>query len=171
MGQLELRQSRSGQVGKSIPGPRPRFLVDRSAGIRIAKGLRDFGYDVTFVGGPEFDELTAEALFAAASKERRVLITHNPDFLDNARFEPAGNPGIVVIRPQVDGADDDTVARCLIRMLLLCNQAPSWFTGKKLDFISDTILTISSPGSHRRYTWKPPANRNGPACSSNSAHR
>lgn len=154
MRQRELSQSPLGQVDKSISGQQLRFLVDKSAGIRIAKGLRDFGYDIKFAGDPEFHELTTEALFAAAGKECRILITHDPDFLDNSRFEPAGNPGIVVIRPNVDGSDDHTLAGCLVRVLLLCNQDPSWFRSKKLDFISDRILTVSSRNSHHRYIWK-----------------
>lgn len=153
MSQQELRQSSSGHVGKSISGQQLRFFVDRSAGIRIAKGLRDFGYDIKFGGDPEFHDLTTEAVFAAAGKERRVLITHDSDFLDNSRFEPAGNPGIIVIRPNVDGSDDHTLARCLVRVLVLCNQDQSWFTNKKLDLISDRILTVSSRHSHHRYIW------------------
>lgn len=150
----QLNQSPLRQVGKSISGQQLRFIVDKSAGIRIAKGLRDFGYDTKFSDDLEFDDLTTETLFAAACKERRILITHNSDFLDNNRFEPAGNPGIVVIRPKVDGSDDHTIARCLARVLVLCNQDPSWFTNKKLDFISDSILTVSSRHNHHRYIWK-----------------
>jgi predicted nuclease of predicted toxin-antitoxin system len=159
--QRELKATPAPAEQENASDRRLRFLVDESAGIQIAKGLNDFGYDAMLAGGPELHGLTTEALFDAACKEQRIIVTHNPEFLDNNRFEPAQNPGIIIIRSKVDGSDDDTVARCLLRALVLCREDPSWLKGKKLDFMSDKALTILSRGSRHRYAWKTRLRRGG----------
>jgi hypothetical protein len=52
-------------------------------------------------------------VFVAAWKDKRVVITHDADFLDNKRFPPNRNPGVVLIRPGSEGHDDERFVRCL----------------------------------------------------------
>ena len=80
-----------------------RFLVDENAGIAVAKILQRSGYNAKFVEDLGLRGRSDEDVFAAAWKEKRVVITHDADFLDNNRFPPHRNPGVILIRPGSDG--------------------------------------------------------------------
>jgi predicted nuclease of predicted toxin-antitoxin system len=46
-----------------------------------------------------------EEVLAEARRLERILVTHDRDFLDTARFPPADNPGVVIV-PGGEGADN-----------------------------------------------------------------
>ncbi len=95
-----------------------------------------------------------EDVLAAAWKDKRVLVTHDADFLDDLRFPPHRNPGIIVIRPGASGRDNDGLLLCLRKALLIAGTNAPWFIGKKLDFKSEDALTITSlRGGRNRYLW------------------
>jgi predicted nuclease of predicted toxin-antitoxin system len=131
-----------------------RFLVDESVGINVAKTLQGDGYNVQYVGDIGLCGRSDEDVFAAAWKDKRVLITHDADFLDNNRFPPHRNPGVVLVRPGSDGHDDDGLIACLAKVVLLAGKNATWFQGKKLDFSSDEALTVTSQGTRQRYLWR-----------------
>lgn len=56
-----------------------RFLVDRCAGSRLARWLREAGHDVTDASEMMKDPGDAQ-LLAVAARERRILITVDQDF-------------------------------------------------------------------------------------------
>lgn len=56
-----------------------RFLIDRCAGARLAKALRDGGHDVLDAGDAARDPGDAE-LLAIADAEKRILVTIDKDF-------------------------------------------------------------------------------------------
>ncbi len=74
-----------------------RFLVDESLGVEVAKTLRDLGWNVEFVGEIGLAGHSDEDVFARAWAENRILLTHDHDFLDDRRFPPHRNPGLVVL--------------------------------------------------------------------------
>jgi hypothetical protein len=131
-----------------------RFLVDESTGIGVAKILQRFGYNAKSVADLGLVGRSDEDVFSAAWKEKRVLITHDADFLDNPRFPPHRNPGIVLIRPGSDGVGVDGLVRCIAKATLLGGKNAAWFRGKKLDFSSEEALTITSQGTRCRYLWR-----------------
>lgn len=131
-----------------------RFLVDESAGINVAKILQGEGYNVQYVADVDLCGHSDEDVFATAWKDKRVLITHDADFLDNSRFPPHRNSGVVLVRPGSDGRDDDGLVACLAKTVLLAGNNASWFQGKKLDFSSDEALAITSQGMRERYLWR-----------------
>jgi len=110
-----------------------RVLVDESAGIGVAKILQRLGYNTKFVADLGLVGRSDEDVFAAAWKDKRVLITHDGDFLDNHRFPPHRNPGVVLIRPGSEGHDNQGLVRCLAKATLLGGKNAAWFRGKKLD--------------------------------------
>jgi predicted nuclease of predicted toxin-antitoxin system len=131
-----------------------RFLVDENAGIEVAKILQRSGYNAGFVANLGLRGRCDEDVFAAAWKDRRVIVTHDADFLDNSQFPPHRNPGVVLVRPGSDGRDDDGLVRCLAKAVLLAGKNATWFQGKKLDFSSDEALTITSQSGRHRYLWR-----------------
>jgi len=74
-----------------------RFLIDESIDVKVADLLRTSGFnakhviEVGLAGHPDEDVL------AYAYREDRVLLTHDPDFLDDRLFPPHRNPGVVVL--------------------------------------------------------------------------
>jgi predicted nuclease of predicted toxin-antitoxin system len=99
-----------------------RFLVDESAGLGVAKFLQSRGYNTRFVEDLGLRGRSDEDVFATAWKEKRILVTHDTDFLDNKRFPPNRNPGIIVVRPGASGHDDYGLLRCLVRALTFHRQ-------------------------------------------------
>lgn len=95
-----------------------------------------------------------EDVSAFAWKEDRVIITHDPDFIDDRRFPPKRNPGIVLIRPGSNGRNDRGLKVCLIKMLHIAREHASWFRGRKLDYSSETNLTIAWQGTRQLYKWE-----------------
>jgi predicted nuclease of predicted toxin-antitoxin system len=81
-----------------------RILVDESLGVEVAVYLREKGYNALFVGEAGLAGRGDEDVFAFAWRERRMLWTHDRDFLDDARFPEHRNPGIVVL-PGAGGDD------------------------------------------------------------------
>lgn len=132
-----------------------RFLVDESVGELVATVLRDEErYNTKYVGDVGLLGKSDEDVFAFAWKEDRVIITHDPDFLDNRRFPPNRNPGIVLIRPGSNGRDNRGLKVCLIKMLYFAGEHASWFRGRKFDYSSESNLTITSQGTRHRYKWE-----------------
>lgn len=73
-----------------------RFLVDESLGEGVMRLLRELGWNTEF--GPDVGLAghSDEDVLAYAWREKRVLLTHDRDFLDDRRFPPHRNPGVVV---------------------------------------------------------------------------
>jgi len=74
-----------------------RFLVDESVDMEVVTWLREHGWNaihVTEVGLAGRDD---EEVLAFAHREDRILLTHDADFLDDRRFPPHRNPGVVVL--------------------------------------------------------------------------
>jgi predicted nuclease of predicted toxin-antitoxin system len=131
---------------------RARFLVDESMGERVSEILRGEGFNVRYVGDVGLIGRSDEDVFAEAWRDNRVLVTHDPDFLDNRRFPPHRNPGVVLIRPGSSGRADRGLKVCLIKLLMFAEHA-TWFHGKKLDYSSEEMLTIMSEGGRNKIWW------------------
>ena len=91
----------SSEIGPEFK-KKSRFLIDESLGIDVAKYLRGKGYNAEFVGDVGLAGHSDEDVFAFAWRERRMLWTHDRDFLDDAKFPEHRNPGVVVL-PGGDG--------------------------------------------------------------------
>jgi len=82
-----------------------RFLIDESLGAKVAELLRDQGWNAKYVAELGLDGHTDEDVFARAWADDRIVLTHDTDFLDDRRFPPHRNPGVVVL----PGAQGDEV--------------------------------------------------------------
>jgi predicted nuclease of predicted toxin-antitoxin system len=74
-----------------------RFLVDESLGPEAARVLRDLGWNVVFVADVGLNSRDDQDVYAYAWREDRIILTHDTDFLDDKRFPPNRNPGVVVL--------------------------------------------------------------------------
>jgi predicted nuclease of predicted toxin-antitoxin system len=100
-----------------------RFLIDESLGVEVARYLREKGYNAEFVGDVGLGGHSDEDIFAYAWREKRMLWTHDRDFLDNARFPDHRNPGVVVL-PGGSG-DEQAMGAGIGTALAVFGAAPS----------------------------------------------
>lgn len=131
-----------------------RFLVDESMGSAVATYLSEKGYNTKSTGDEGLEGRSDEDVFALAWKSERIIVTHDADFLDDRRFPPHRNPGIILVRPGSSGRDDYGLLVCLYKATLMAGAHAQWFEGRKLDFSSKDLLTVTSPGTRQRYLWE-----------------
>jgi predicted nuclease of predicted toxin-antitoxin system len=77
-----------------------RFLVDRCAGRRVALWLREKGYDVAEVVGPDPGDLE---ILERAGQENRILITLDKHFVQLLFRRSQAYPGLIRL-PDVPAA-------------------------------------------------------------------
>ena len=85
---------------------RARFLVDESVDPALADMLRQSGWNATHVREVGLLGHPDENVLAYAQREDLILLTHDPDFLDDRKFPPHRNPGVIVL----PGAEGDRQA-------------------------------------------------------------
>jgi predicted nuclease of predicted toxin-antitoxin system len=107
-----------------------RFLVDESMGEGVAKILRHEGYNAKYVSDVGLTGRSDEDVFATAWSEDRVLVTHDPDFLDDRLFPPHRNPGVLLIRPGSSGRGDRGLQVCLIKALMIAAEPRHGFEAR-----------------------------------------
>lgn len=124
----------------AVTGRKARFLVDESLGLGTTEVLRHLGWNVKDVSEVGLSGHPDENVFAYAYREDRILLTHDTDFLDDTRFPPHRNGGVVVL----PGGSGDEVA--LLRGLRLCLALTGRFhdvlRGMKVIVGADRTVTI-----------------------------
>jgi predicted nuclease of predicted toxin-antitoxin system len=76
---------------------RARFLIDECLGEEAARVICSLGWNAVYVSELALIGHADEDIFAEAWRQDRVLLTHDHDFLDDRRFPPHRNPGLVVL--------------------------------------------------------------------------
>lgn len=126
-----------------------RFLVDENMGNDVAVLLRDFGYNTSFVGDVGLIGFPDEAVFAYAWKDKRILLTHDADFLDDKKFPFHRNPGVIVL-PGAEG--DGTLESAIADVIRLVAPYRDAHIGAKITVTQDRVWTIrgfiKSEGRH-----------------------
>src|SRR6266566_9690670 len=74
-----------------------RFLVDESVDPAVAGLLTSIGWSAPHVTEVGLAGHSDEDVLAFAHREDRILLTHDPDFLNNRRFPHHRNPGLIVL--------------------------------------------------------------------------
>ena len=116
-----------------------RFLVDENMGNDVAVLLRDFKYNATFVGDVELIGCSDETVFAYAWKHKRILLTHDADFLDDKKFPFHRNPGVIVL-PGAEG--DGTLEPAIADLLRIVAPYGNAHIGVKITVTQDRVWTI-----------------------------
>lgn len=142
----EISEFRDQYEGKA------RMLVDENAGPGVARFLQE-SFNTKYVGEVGLAGKSDEDVFAYAWREKRIIVTHDADFLDNRNFPPHRNAGVIRIAPGADGRDDEGLRRSLVMALMIAGNFASWWIGKKIDFTSPDYFTIHDGYSKRRMRW------------------
>ena len=137
---------------KKQHGGKVRILVDENAGQEVARFLEG-SFNTKYVGDLGLCGKSDEEVFAAAWSEKRVIVTHDSDFLNDRRFPPHRNPGVIRLAAGADGRDDEGLRRSLTIALMITGSFGSWLIGKKIDFTSPDYFTIHDGYSKRRMRW------------------
>ena len=78
-------------------GKKARFLVDENIDPELAPVLRRERWNVVSVGEVGPVGHADEDVFNHAWRDNRILLTKDRDFLNNQRFPPHRNPGVIVL--------------------------------------------------------------------------
>jgi hypothetical protein len=119
-----------------------RFLIDEGLGPFVAEFLRRKGWNALFCGDVGLLGHSDEAVFACAWREGRVLLTHDRDFLDDARFPEHRNPGLIVMA----GASGDRYAlgHSIGTVIWIFGHAPRVWERSKIVVSADGEIVIRS---------------------------
>jgi predicted nuclease of predicted toxin-antitoxin system len=117
-----------------------RFLVDESVGREAAKVIRSLGWNVKYVEDVSLQGRADEDVFAFAWKDDRILLTHDADFLNDRRFPPHRNPGVVIV-PGGNG-NEKALLRALAFILSVIAPFREGYRGTKMIVHSDGNWTI-----------------------------
>ncbi len=122
-----------------------RLLVDESLGVNVTEVLREAGWNVKDSSEVGLTGHSDEDVFAFAYRDDRILLTHDEDFLDDRRFPPHRNPGVIVLAGASGG--DLVLLEALFRALSIIGYFREIYRASKSTITPDGILTIS----HRIY--------------------
>lgn len=117
-----------------------RFLVDESLGREVATVLNDRKWNVKFVDEAGLCGRSDEDVMAFAWRDDRILLTHDRDFLDDRRFPPYRNPGVVIL-PGADGKEADLIS-ALAGLLAIVGPFREGYRHSKVVISSDRIWTF-----------------------------
>lgn len=112
-----------------------KFIVDENLGPEVAKILKDLRWNVKYVSEVSLSGRSDEKVFRYASKHKRIILTHDGDFLDNSKFPFYCNPGIVIL-PGGDG-NEDALVRSISDMLIVVAPFGEIYKGAKIVFYED----------------------------------
>jgi predicted nuclease of predicted toxin-antitoxin system len=75
-----------------------RLLIDANLSPRVARGLRDAGFDATHVADLHLLTATDDEIFDRAAKDERVVVTADSDFGMLLAMRRATSPSVVHLR-------------------------------------------------------------------------
>jgi predicted nuclease of predicted toxin-antitoxin system len=136
---ITISHEEAGAFIKSFPKA-SRFLIDENLGPELAPALRRLGYNATDVFALKLTSRTDEDVIAAAWREHRILLTQDRDFLDDRRFPPNRNPGIVVLPAN----NNDVLMSALMSALSLIVLGRGLRDGMKVLVGENGRLTVTS---------------------------
>lgn len=126
-----------------------RFLVDESVGIEVASQMKGLGLNVKYVDDVGLRGRSDKYIYAYARRKRRVILTHDDDFMDNRQFPIIISPGVV----KIPGAAGDEAA-----LVHAVSQVIFMF-GKLGDFFEKTKISISSKGIWAVFKYDHPSGK------------
>jgi predicted nuclease of predicted toxin-antitoxin system len=83
-----------------------RFLVDEASGSQLRDMIWNRGWNVRYVNDVFLLVWLALEVLAFAWRERRILLTHDFEFVDDSRFPFQHNPGLIVLPRRTLGLAD-----------------------------------------------------------------
>jgi hypothetical protein len=99
---------------------KPRYLVDESLGIGTTELLKNWNCNVTDVWELGLNGHSDENIWKAAQKDKRIILTHDDDFLDNRMFPLIHCFGVVIF-PHKDGGESSLISKLKRFTDLMCS--------------------------------------------------
>jgi predicted nuclease of predicted toxin-antitoxin system len=134
---IDISNEEAHDLMKAFPRA-SRFMVDENLGPELAPTLRSLGYNTTDTHTLKLNGRSDEEVFAAAWRERRILLTQDRVFLDDRRFPRHRNPGVVVLPAFNEGA----LINALVYALALVRKGRELWEEVKMVVCEDGILTV-----------------------------
>jgi predicted nuclease of predicted toxin-antitoxin system len=138
---IEITDKEIAEAARRWKG-KAKFLVDESLGREAAVFLRREGWNAKAVQEANLEGHSDEDVYAFAARENRILLTHDTDFLDDRRFPPNRNPGIVVL-PGASGESEPLVS-AMLNMLKIIAPYREAYRESKVVFNADGTLVVRS---------------------------
>ncbi len=82
-----------------------KVKLDENIPVRLASDLAILGHDVETVSSEGLKGKPDGAVWGAAKREVRFLITQDLDFSDVRQFKPGTHPGLLLVRLREPGAN------------------------------------------------------------------
>jgi len=138
-----------------------RFQADESVPDYVVDYIRSRRFNVKTATESGLKGHSDEDHLAAAHRDSRVLLTFDQDFLDERKFPPHRNPGIVVL-PR--GVPDSKLGRAIGFMLTYVAPVRMAWWNATITISPDGQITVRSQESEsgRRRTWRYKVGRRQP---------
>lgn len=128
--------------------PKTRFYADHNVPSGLIRALRLKGVSVVTAAERGKESASDQEHYSEAVRLRRILLTHDRDFLDRRKFSTRGGTGIVVI----DGGSSDLVKLVDVYRFLV-------FIRRGHDDWTTTIMEIKTDGTIRVRWWEKSSGR------------
>lgn len=119
-----------------------KFLVDENMGYGTYEILRELGWNTKFVSEVNLIGKSDEDLYRYAFKHKRIILTHDEDFLNHKQFPFYCNPGVIVF-PGADG-NEKVLERSIADMLIVIAPYGDVYRGAKIVFYADREFKVIS---------------------------
>jgi hypothetical protein len=117
-----------------------RFLLDENIDRAVTDLIRKGGWSVVHAEDAGLTGQPDENIFALASRDNHVLLTHDADFLDNRRFPPHLNSGLIII--PLAGGNRAKILEALQTVLLMVGDHRDLWHRTKISITEDGTWTV-----------------------------
>jgi predicted nuclease of predicted toxin-antitoxin system len=119
---------------------RVRFYADHNVDGAIVEVLRFIKYDVETARDIGAERQPDDFHFKRAYNSKRVLLTHDSDYLDNTQFPLSQTRGVVILN--IDTSDTSKIARALEVVDTIFGSMSRGMQEKKIVVNSDYTITM-----------------------------
>lgn len=119
-----------------------RFLVDESMDPMLVSALHKLGWKAQSAADVSLAGRSDEDVLAHAWRKKQLLLTSDRDFLDDRRFPPHRNPGIIVL-PNAP-IDSDFFTTALSRAIYTIAPLGKAYRGSKIVITTEGVISITT---------------------------
>ncbi len=134
---------------------RSKFLVDENLGYLVNQVLNELGWNSKFVAEVGLNGRADNEVFQYAYRKKRIILTHDEDFLNNRNFPYYNNPGVIIL-PGAKGSSS-VLERAIADMIITIAPFYDVYHKAKIIFYPDReikIMSLSHKGLNiNRYKW------------------
>jgi predicted nuclease of predicted toxin-antitoxin system len=123
-------------------GGKIRFLVDESLDPTLIIVLDKLGWKAESAANAGVSGKSDEDVFGYAWRKKQFLLTSDKDFLDDRRFPPHRNPGVIIL-PNAP-IDSDSLTTALRQALYTIAPLGRLYRGSKIVITAEGEITIIS---------------------------